>query len=112
MKSLFGLELLALSAAMLAAQASPKARTIPQPFPDHPGNIFVEGESVRLAAPSGVSESWRAVDYEGRTVAEGSVLQSTIDFGQLPAGYYEVLRGAGQGTNRVSVAVVRILDFS
>lgn len=109
MKSALGLQLVILGAAMLTIQAAPTARKIPRPPPDHPGNIFVVGESVRLAAPYDESERWRVVDYEGRTVAEGNISQSPIDLGQLPAGYYKVFRGTGQATNPISLAVLQPL---
>ena len=88
-------------------QAGAANRTVPHPLPSHPGNIFLAGETIAVPAPPpGDSETWRAVDYEGRVVAEGAAKSGPVELGRLPVGYYEIQRGAGQTTNRLSLGVL------
>ena len=58
------------------------------------------------APPAGDGDTWRAVDYEGRTVAEGRVTAGPVELGRLPVGYYEIQRSAAGATNRLSVGVL------
>src|SRR5664279_5049833 len=82
-------------------------RTIPRPLPSHPGNIFLVGENVMVPAPpAGDGDTWRAVDYEGRNVAEGRVASGPVELGRLPVGYYEIRRAAAGATNRLTVGVL------
>jgi hypothetical protein len=93
-----------------ASQAGAANRTIPRPLPSHPGNVFLAGETVSVPAPpAGDSDTWRAVDYEGRVVAEGWVTAGPVELGRLPVGYYELQRNAGQVTNRLSLGVLESL---
>ena len=90
--------------------ASATDRTVPRPLPAHPGNIFLAGEAVTVPAPpAGDDDTWRAVDYEGRVVAEGRVNDGPVELGRLPVGYYELRRGVGQDTNRLSIGVLERL---
>lgn len=89
----------------LAFWARAGERGLPRPLPAHPGNVFVAGERVIVAAPPGPGDTWRALDYEGKAVAEGVVKDGRADLGALPAGYYEVMRGEG----RVSAGVLAAL---
>ena len=103
-----------LACVLLGLGFLPKAyaasRTIPQPLPSHPGNIFLAGEHVILPAPPpGDGDTWRVVDYEGRVVSEGTIKSGQIELGPLPVGYYELHRRAGQGTNRASFGVLEKL---
>jgi len=82
-------------------------RSIPKPLSTHPGNVFLAGERVVVPAPSGDAGTWRAIDYDGKLIAEGTVQDGRAELGLLPAGYFEVLRAAGTGTNRVSVGVLK-----
>ena len=83
------------------------AGPVPYPLPSHPGNIFLTGQTVTVPAPpAGDGDTWRAVDYEGRVVAEGRVGAGPVELGLLPVGYYEVLRKAGPTTNRLSLGVL------
>lgn len=70
---------------------------------DHPGNVHVEGEVVRLSVPDTWS-GWRAVDVEGRVVGAGMAQEDTADLGMLPTGYYELRQKDGPA--RVTAAVV------
>ena len=91
----------------LLARAGATNRTVPGPLPTHPGHIFLAGETVTVPeAPAGDGETWRAVDYDGRIVAEGRVSAGPIDLGRLPVGYYELRRAAGQATNRLAIGVL------
>ena len=72
-------------------------RTLPKPLADHPGHIFVAGEDVTVTLPAATQNAWRAVDYDGKTVAQGQG-GGPIHLGRLPVGYYEVRRdGAAAG---------------
>ncbi|MGA2867196.1 MAG: hypothetical protein ABSF95_22185 [Verrucomicrobiota bacterium] len=86
----------ALLGASFAAQAGAPGRGIPRPLVSHPGNIFVAGEPVIIGAPPGEGGAWRAVDYEGKVVAQGPVKDGRAELGRLPVGYYEVARGVGR----------------
>ena len=89
------------------SQVGAGGRGIPHPLPSHPGNVFLAGENVTVPAlPAGDGDTWRAVDYEGRTVAEGRVSGGPIELGHLPVGYYELRRGPGNATNWVSLGVL------
>jgi hypothetical protein len=70
---------------------------------DHPGNIFLAGETVRVAVPK-MWAGWRAIDIERREVARGTAAGGTADLGQLPAGYFEVLETNGPG--KITAAVL------
>ena len=61
------------------------------------------------ALPAGDGDTWRAMDYEGRVVAEGRVSGGPIGLGRLPVGYYELRRGPGNATNWVSLGVLEEL---
>jgi len=93
----------------LPVGAETGTRAIPRPLPSHPGNIFLAGEPVSIAAPPGGAETWRAKDYEGNTVAEGRVEQGRAELGKLPVGYYELAWGGGVVSNRVSLGVLEPL---
>ncbi len=96
-----------LIAAGLLAEATADTRAVPHPLPSHPGNLFLAGENVTLPAPpAGDGDSWRVVDYEGRSVAEGRVNAGPIELGRLPVGYYELRRTAGTATNWIPIGVL------
>jgi hypothetical protein len=42
-------------------------RNIPEPLPEHPGNVFLEGKVVRIKLPDedGV---WRLLDYDNKVL--------------------------------------------
>ena len=39
---------------------------------EHPGNVFLAGEEVRVAVPASWS-TWRAIDIDGKDIAHGNV---------------------------------------
>jgi hypothetical protein len=61
------------------------SRTVPEILPKHPGNVFLEGESVSIAAPSGTAK-WEATDDRGNAVAGGE--SSSVSTGKLGIGWY------------------------
>ena len=96
--------------ASVLTEAGAGTRAIPRPLPSHPGNVFLAGETVTVPAPpTGDGDTWRAVDYEGRIVAEGQVQAGPIELGRLSVGYYEVWRSAAGATNRLSIGVLERL---
>jgi hypothetical protein len=84
-------------------------RTIPPTLPSHPGNIFLAGESVVVAAPPGEVETWRAVDYDGKLAAHGLLKDGKAEVGPLPVGWYKIVRGVGHITNRTFACVIEPL---
>lgn len=94
---------------LLTAGAAEGSRSIPKPLPHHPGNFFLSGESIVVALPpEATGGDWRLVDYEGRTVAQGTNAAGPITLGQLPVGYYELqpLREGLPEKSRVSLGVL------
>jgi hypothetical protein len=94
---------------IFSAAAAEPIRTIPRPLPSHPGNIFLVGETVTVPAPPGETNTWHAVDYEGRTVASGKVENGMAALGHLAAGYYEVTGDTQTNARGVSVGVLEPL---
>lgn len=86
--------------------AAASERSIPHPLPDRPGNMFLAGEEISVPLPPGEGDNWQAWDYEGRTVASGSIKDGRATAGQLPVGYYEIGRAHAPVTNHVSAAVL------
>jgi len=70
-------------------------RAVPEPAAEHPGNVFVVGEDVRVPVPAPLREKarrWRAVDDRGKTVNEGPVADAAapVALGRLGVGWYRV----------------------
>lgn len=92
------------------ADAEVVTRNLPRPLAAHPGNIFLAGENVIVAAPPGEAETWRAVDYEGKVAANGQLKDGKAEVGPLPVGWYKIVRGGkGYITNRTFVCVLEPL---
>ena len=72
---------------------------------EHPGNVFVAGEDVRVNVPQGWS-GWRAVDVDGKEVGGGGAAAGggNAELGKLPVGYYEVRHK--DGAQRITAAVL------
>lgn len=70
---------------------------------DHPGNVFVTGEEVRVPLPDAWA-AWRGIDADGNEVARGTASGGLARLGELPVGYFEVRQLEGPGM--VSAAVV------
>jgi hypothetical protein len=103
---------LALSLGTVWACRAEIVRSVPGPLPTHPGNIFLAGENIVIAAPPGEVETWRAVDYEGKVAAKGRLREGKAEVGKLPVGWYKVVRGVGHVTNRTFLCVLEPLHAS
>ncbi|NLE37922.1 MAG: hypothetical protein GX621_07845 [Pirellulaceae bacterium] len=102
----------ALLMVLLASNALTAAeRVIPRPLPDHPGNLFVEGEDVVIGVPETADATWRVVDYDGRVVAEIRG-KGKLVLGRLPIGYYELhpARAEAAAGRPISLGVVAVLQ--
>ncbi len=103
------------AAAVYGAETSPDApgsgertvgaapRRAPEPLPEHPGNVFVEGEPVQARAPEPLragATQWRLLDDQhheaGRGVLNpaGSVRAAPIELGVLGVGWYRLEFGS------------------
>lgn len=76
-----------LSLSSSASQGSDN-RGIPRPLPHHPGNVFLEGEPVKLTLPQ--PGHWQVFDAEEKLLREVQISGKTIDLGVLPVGYYRL----------------------
>jgi hypothetical protein len=70
---------------------------------EHPGNIFIAGETVRIPIPTSWT-GWRALDVDHQEVAHGQPTAGAADLGALPIGYYELREQHGPG--RITAGVV------
>ncbi|MFP4283335.1 MAG: hypothetical protein ACLFU2_11985 [Opitutales bacterium] len=73
----------------MMASANPppsSARGIPKPLEGNPGNLFLQGEEVRITLPS--ETDWVCVDFDRSVVKKGT--GAVADLGKLPTGYYEI----------------------
>ncbi|MCX6361685.1 MAG: hypothetical protein NT029_17915 [Armatimonadetes bacterium] len=86
---------------MATAAASQVRRSLPEPLPERPGNVFLVGEEARVKLPPS-SSSWRLTDYEGRTLRTVEAAAS-VALGKLDAGFYRLER---EGADWVSLAVL------
>lgn len=103
----FALLLCLLAASVLAA---PLSRTIPQPLPGHPGNIFLRGEDVSLPRPARENTAgWICLDYEQKVIAQGK--EAVAKLGALPVGYYEVWStdAANKRLTKITIGVIESL---
>ncbi|MBN1420299.1 MAG: discoidin domain-containing protein [Planctomycetes bacterium] len=71
-------------------------RAVPEPLPDHPGNIYLAGEPVSIRVPdeiAGEPAGWRIIDDAGAEIARGSLRAGSrepIEAGTLGIGWYRV----------------------
>jgi hypothetical protein len=77
--------------------------TMRAPASEHPGNVFVAGEDVRVPLPS-TWKGWRAIDVDRKEVGSGNLANGAAMPGKLPVGYFEVLEKDGPG--KVTAAVL------
>ena len=102
-----GAVLATLLLSVTAWAAAPPVRGVPAPLPDHPGNVFLAGEKVNVPVSVPDGAAWQAVDYGGKTVAEGKVAGNRVEVGLLPVGWYEVRTKDAAGVEgSVSLAVL------
>ncbi|HSH16287.1 MAG TPA: hypothetical protein VLD18_09660, partial [Verrucomicrobiae bacterium] len=88
------------------------ARPALKPLPDHPGNIFLMGEPIKVPIPAGLSEEWQVLDYRSNAVARLPVRaeQAELALGNLPIGYYVVKPARLQGTRPITLGVISTLS--
>lgn len=102
------------------AAAAPPTRGIPAPLPEHPGNIFLEGEPVSARLPEGLpadAHRWRLFDDAGRELKRGALepaalaARSPVALGSLGVGWYRIEFDTPARTNAVwtTAAVLRRL---
>jgi hypothetical protein len=104
---IFGLgAVLSLLAAPAQTQGVP--RDVPTTTADHPGNIFLAGESVRIKAAQEQAIRWRAVDDANSMVTQGQMSGASADLGTLGAGWYRVdfLDASGAVVARTTAGVL------
>ena len=90
------------------ADAQTMQRTIPQPLPGHPGNVFLRGEEVQVPRPDAADATgWTCLDYEQRVVTTGT--DATAKLGRLPVGYYEVWATGADG-KRLAKTTIGVLE--
>ncbi|GAB6186040.1 hypothetical protein JCM17478_15420 [Thermopirellula anaerolimosa] len=87
-----------------AARAD-SARKLPVPSPSHPGNVFLEGETVIVPVGDG---EWHVLDADDRVIASVEATDEKAALGTLPIGFYR-LRQETSPDDWVSVAVLRAL---
>lgn len=77
----------------------PASRSIPKPLSDHPGNVFLAGENVRVRVPESLANtanSWRLLDDDYRVARTGvlpvdsSSRFAPIDLGAIDIGWYRI----------------------
>ncbi len=101
-------------------QGLPKIdRTIPAPLPDHPGNIYLEGESVSIRVGPDIPQSamsWVLFDDQHQKIQSGDVFYAgyraaSISIGKLPIGWYrmEFSDADGKPTGWTTAAVIKQL---
>lgn len=96
-------------------------RGTPRPLADHPGNIYLEGETVRVRLPDGLPAAathWRVRTDRSATVRSGSIslaasgAPGAIDLGRLGIGWYRIEFGTPEQPDLAftTAAVLRPLD--
>lgn len=73
----------------VCAVSTEAQRSIPKPMPEHPGNIFLSGESVSVALPVS-ARGWRLLDYDGKEIARVPADTRNANLGKLPVGFYRL----------------------
>lgn len=102
-------------ASVFAWAADDAGRVIPRPLEAHPGNVFVDGEEVRVPVPEeavGQVAHWRVLDDQRAEVASGAARDAShVEVGALPVGWYRVefLDAAGEPVAHTTAAVLATL---
>lgn len=68
-------------------------RTVPQPLPGHPGNVFLAGEAVVVSAPPDTAWTrFRVLDEAGEALGQGAREGDggRVSPGVLPVGWYRI----------------------
>jgi hypothetical protein len=80
-----------------------KGREVPAPLPDHPGNVFLESENVRVPWPKDLPPNftqWRLLDDRHRVIRRVAMSDKTSDrrerlqIGSLGVGWYRLEFGS------------------
>ena len=68
------------------------ARGIPATAAEHPGNIFLVGESIAIRTPEVQAVRWRVVDDANAVVAQGQLGETSapVNLGNLGVGWYRL----------------------
>ncbi len=93
----------------------------PTPMPDHPGNVFLAGETVRIPLPQtlpSTSGEWRLVDDRRRVLRSAALPSATregrepLQLGRLDIGWYRLEFATTDQPDRAwtSLAVLRRLS--
>ena len=100
-----------------APEGSLKIRKPPTPLPDHPGNILVEGENVRIPWPQGLPSTtpWHLLDDRHQELGHGATPNETagklasLELGPLEIGWYRLEFGSSLQPDQSSttLAVLR-----
>lgn len=94
----------------LSAVAGSAAEPFRKPLPNHPGNIFIAGESVSVPLPESLpltDTEWRLLDDQRTVIRSGHVAPgrnsgaTRVDLPDLGVGWYRVEFGATNQTNLV-----------
>ena len=76
-----------------------RPRAAPAPLPDHPGNVFLEGEDVRIPLPEALPAAagqWRLLDDQHDVLSTGVLPvranegRATLQLGRLRTGWYRL----------------------
>lgn len=97
---------MALAPAASGSSATTPARTIPEPLPAHPGNIFLAGEDVIVPLPSRPAETWQLVDYDDRPVPGWTLQDGRAQLGRLPVGFYRLQSTSAPSADWISLGVL------
>jgi hypothetical protein len=80
-------------------------RRIPRPLPDHPGNVFLDGEEVAVQLQSTeLGLIWGLYNYEEERLSTVKPNDGIAGLGRLPTGFYRLR--AESHSNWISCAVV------
>ncbi len=104
---------LLVTAASLLLPGGPRAAhantsSAPRPLHPAPGNVFLEGQSVRVQLPSGPA-SWILEDFEGHQLRRIEAAAGSVELGRWPVGFYRLRPVGGPETLWVSMGVLPAL---
>ena len=100
---------------------TPQGRAVPSPLQDHPGNIFLQGEPVRIRLPEGLPTDvsrWRLLDDRQRLIRYGNLALSAsgertpLLLDEIGVGWYRIEFDTPAKTNAAwtSAAVLKRLQ--